>query len=146
MPKQPPTLFETESKQYGKVQLGAYAQERLEQMQAERETQPPKPERKVSQQSLDAYCPGTAAQQRGRVLGAIKAVGDHGLTCDELAERWGVPPNQISGRFTELAGDIDDGPWIEKRQRNGRTITRKTRSGKAAAVWFAIREDYSKVK
>lgn len=39
------------------------------------------------------------AAQRQRVLEACKG---EGITCRELAERWGVGMNQISGRFTEL--------------------------------------------
>lgn len=102
------------------------------------ETQPPA-KRNMSPQSLDAYCPGTAAQQRGRVLEAIRLAGECGLTCDELAERWGVSPNDISGRFSELSGTVDDGPWIAKKlDGNGRTVTRKTRRGKQAAVLVAL--------
>ena len=48
------------------------------------------------------------AEQRARVLAEIERAGRAGLTCKELAERWGVGMNAISGRFTELktSGDI----------------------------------------
>lgn len=48
------------------------------------------------------------AQQRARVLAEIERAGRAGLTCKELAARWGVDMNAISGRFTELksSGDI----------------------------------------
>ena len=41
-------------------------------------------------------------EQRARVLAEIGRAGRAGLTCKELAERWGVGMNAISGRFTEL--------------------------------------------
>jgi predicted ArsR family transcriptional regulator len=44
----------------------------------------------------------TLSQRRRAVLAAIAAHHERGLTCDELAVQWGVSPNQISGRFTEL--------------------------------------------
>ena len=40
---------------------------------------------------------------RQRVLLAISESGE--LTCRELAKIWGVAPNDISGRFTELRKD-----------------------------------------
>ena len=42
------------------------------------------------------------AEQRERVFAAIREAGTEGLTCHELAARWGVSPNKISGRFSEL--------------------------------------------
>ncbi len=64
---------------------------------------------------------------RQDVLDAITSAGSYGITVDELSEKWDVPPNAISGRFTELAkeGAIE---------RIGR---RKTRTGNAAGVWRA---------
>lgn len=64
-------------------------------------------------------------QQRERVLAAIRLAGEQGLTCDELAERWGVGMNAVSGRFSELsrAGKIT---------KNG---TRPTRTGNRAGAW-----------
>lgn len=37
---------------------------------------------------------------RNRVLSEIENNG--GITCKELANKWGCSPNDISGRFTEL--------------------------------------------
>jgi hypothetical protein len=48
-----------------------------------------------------------------------------GITVDELASQWNEPPNNLSGRFSELA-------------RDGRIVksgTRPTRSNCPAAVW-----------
>ena len=47
-------------------------------------------------------------EQRDKVLAAVEAAGALGITCHELASRWGVSPHQISGRFSELkaAGHI----------------------------------------
>lgn len=41
-------------------------------------------------------------EQRANVARAIRHAGSHGLTCKELAERWGCGMNAISGRFSEL--------------------------------------------
>lgn len=48
------------------------------------------------------------AQQRALVLAEIERAGRAGLTCKELAARWDVGMNAISGRFTELkaSGEI----------------------------------------
>jgi len=42
------------------------------------------------------------AEQRGRVFRAVRAAGEGGITCRELAEAWGIGMHRISGRFTEL--------------------------------------------
>ena len=39
---------------------------------------------------------------RLRVLAEVKSQGTHGLTCKELAKKWGVDMNRVSGRFSEL--------------------------------------------
>jgi predicted transcriptional regulator len=41
-------------------------------------------------------------QMREYVLLNIEKAGDYGLTCKELADKWGVGMNTISGRWTEL--------------------------------------------
>lgn len=71
---------------------------------------------------------GKADAQRQRVREAIRATKAHGLTVDELSARWGVPPNAISGRFTELKG-----PRFRAIVKRG---TRKTRTGAPASVWI----------
>lgn len=43
---------------------------------------------------------------RQKVLAAVVASGDVGVTCKELAAAWGVGQNNISGRFTELKDDF----------------------------------------
>ena len=42
------------------------------------------------------------SQSRAKVLAAIKAAGQDGITCKELAASWGVGMNKISGRFSDL--------------------------------------------
>lgn len=44
----------------------------------------------------------TVDHQRMRVLEEVMASGDSGITCRELADKWNVGMNQISGRFSEL--------------------------------------------
>jgi len=68
---------------------------------------------------------GKWPQQRARVLAAIRLAGPQGLTCDELADKWGVGMNCLSGRFSELrkAGAIR------------KAGTRPTRSGNQAGVF-----------
>lgn len=76
---------------------------------------------------------GSAASQRNKVYLEIRASGLRGLTVDDLAEKWGAEANRISGRFTELNRQ----GIIERREHNGKRITRKTRTGNRSAVWFA---------
>ena len=45
---------------------------------------------------------GQIKTDRQNVLKAVESQGTHGLTCKELAEKWGVDMNRVSGRFTEL--------------------------------------------
>jgi len=44
----------------------------------------------------------TKEQQRAAVLAAVVRAGAEGITCRELAARWGVEMHTISGRFSEL--------------------------------------------
>lgn len=82
----------------------------------------------------------TAQRNRALALDFIKSKGREGATIDEvcvfLSEMLGreVPPNAISGRFSELvdAGAICKTP-----------LRRKTRSGKTAVVYYVGRwSDY----
>lgn len=68
-----------------------------------------------------------AAKQRARVRTQITLAGKDGLTVDECAEKFGVPPNQVSGRFTELKA-------LRMIEKHG---SRKTRTGSLAGVWVA---------
>jgi hypothetical protein len=45
---------------------------------------------------------GGLSRQRAEVLAAVRQAGVRGLTCSELAARWDVGLNRISGRFSEL--------------------------------------------
>lgn len=81
-----------------------------------------------NEQSRRAFSADTAAIQRERVLAAIMQAGERGLTCDELAAKWGKAQNEISGRFAELKKES----WIAK------IGTRKTRSGNSAGVYVAL--------
>ena len=47
---------------------------------------------------------GKKTRQRAKVLEEIKASGMYGLTCRELAQKWNIGQNNISGRFSELKG------------------------------------------
>jgi hypothetical protein len=62
------------------------------------------------------------ATQRAAVFMEVVASDDAGLTCRELASRWGVDMNQISGRFSELKA--------------GGLIAQSGRRGKCG-VWYA---------
>lgn len=73
-----------------------------------------------------------AQSQRLKVLLQVHRAGFRGITADELAEKWGAEVNRISGRFSELSRD----GLIERRDHKGKRITRRTRSGSRAAVWF----------
>jgi len=57
---------------------------------------------KRNPESTAAFKACNASEQRNRVLAAVQQAGRHGLTCHELADRWGVSAHQISGRFSEL--------------------------------------------
>ena len=50
------------------------------------------------------------AAQRKAVFDAITEAGTSGLTCRDLADRWAVGMNCISGRFSELKA----AGWIKK--------------------------------
>jgi len=60
-----------------------------------------------NEQSEAAHQRGASgrAQQKARVLAEIEKSGRSGLTCKELAVRWGVMMHHISGRFSELKAD-----------------------------------------
>lgn len=73
---------------------------------------------------------GRAHDQRARVHLAILDAGPAGLTVDELAARWGQPPNRLSGRFTELKA-------TGLLQIAGH---RRTRAGSMAIAWSAVGE------
>lgn len=74
-----------------------------------------------------------AQSQRTKVWLEVRHAGFGGLTVDELAEKWGAEVNRISGRFTELCRD---GLIERQNDPEGKRITRRTRSGSRAAVWF----------
>jgi hypothetical protein len=65
---------------------------------------------------------------RNRVLGAIRDLGEHGATCDDVEVVLDMTPQTASARVHELAwaGFIQD-----------RGMQRKRRSGRAAIVWVA---------
>ena len=71
-----------------------------------------------------------AAESRRLILQIIRGSGPRGVTCDEVCAATGRVPNQISGRFTDLARD---GLIMRKGER------RATRAGASAHVWVAGR-------
>lgn len=70
-----------------------------------------------------------AHEDRKRILAYIQSEGDGGATDDEIEQATGIHGNSARPRRIELAraGQIET--------RDG--ITRKTRSGRGAVVWFA---------
>jgi hypothetical protein len=70
-----------------------------------------------------------AAGSRKLILSLIRGAGERGVTCDEVSAATGRTPNQVSGRFTELAR-------LRLIQRAG--SRRKTRAGAEAHVWVAV--------
>ena len=69
---------------------------------------------------------------RATVLGVIKSWGAHGATCDEVELYTGLTHQTASARINELhkLSAIND---------SGRR--RKTRSGRNAIVWVAVKEE-----
>ena len=59
---------------------------------------------RASPESRDAWLRlhPALSDARKRGLAEVQAAGPGGLTAKELAERWGVGLNTISGRFSEL--------------------------------------------
>lgn len=71
-----------------------------------------------------------AARSRRLILQIVTGAGVRGCTLDEVSAATGKPPNQISGRFTDL----------ERLGLIGRSgERRKTRTGREAHVWVACR-------
>lgn len=72
----------------------------------------------------------SAARNRRLVLQLVTGAGQRGATCDEVAAAMGKAQNEVSGRFTDLhrLGLI---------ARSGQR--RKTRAGRDAHVWVALR-------
>lgn len=58
-----------------------------------------------NQESREANRRVRKAEQRERALSAILDANSCGITCRELAERWGVGMNTISGRLSELKAE-----------------------------------------
>jgi hypothetical protein len=67
--------------------------------------------------------------RRAQVLGLVIESGKHGVTLDELSALFGVAPNSISGRISELKRL---GLVVHKSAR------RPTRSGSSASVIVAL--------
>ena len=68
----------------------------------------------------------TVPESRRLVLAIVRGAGLRGVTCDEVSAATGRPPNQVSGRFTELSR-------LGLIRRSGQR--RKTRAGSEAHVW-----------
>jgi len=70
---------------------------------------------------------------RANILILLCRLGAHGATCDEIEERTGMKHQTVGPRLLELrklglvVADVKD----------GRAVTRKTRSGRPAVVWIA---------
>ena len=69
----------------------------------------------------------TVPESRRLVLAIVRGAGLRGVTCDEVSAATGRPPNQVSGRFTELSR-------LGLIRRSGQR--RKTRAGSEAHVWI----------
>jgi len=72
-----------------------------------------------------------AAATRRLVLQIVRGAGVRGVTCDEVSAATGRTPNQVSGRFTELARL---GLILRSGQR------RTTRAGSEAHVWVGRKQ------
>lgn len=88
---------------------------------------PPSSRHGTSEAAAERIAP-LAARLRARVLAAITAAGDMGMTDDELQAALGMPGNTERPRRRELEQD-------GKVRRAGRT--RRTASGRQADVWVA---------
>jgi hypothetical protein len=71
----------------------------------------------------------TAARNRRLILQIVTGAGVRGVTLDEVSAATGKPPNQISGRFTDLER-------LGLIARSGER--RKTRTGREAHVWVTL--------
>lgn len=69
----------------------------------------------------------TAQVYRQALLDQLERRGMEGITIDEFAQAMSVPPNAVSGRFSELAN-------VDKICKT--PMRRKTRSGKNACVYL----------
>lgn len=74
------------------------------------------------------------ATDRATILDLIRAAGQRGMTLDEVCEKLGRNPNELSGRITELAGR----GFIVRKRLAGKPVTRPTRTGANAAVWVSV--------
>jgi len=75
-------------------------------------------------ESAAAFKSLSGAELRGKVMAYISSRGKEGATCDEIEQALGISHQSASARCTELKanGDVHT------------LTTRKTRSGRAAAV------------
>jgi len=64
---------------------------------------------KESNQAFQAKIKPTLKERQRQVLEEISLSGSDGLTCKELANKWAIGMNVISGRFSELkrSGQIE---------------------------------------
>jgi hypothetical protein len=78
--------------------------------------------------AANAQVEPTKEETRVRIYDFACARGDAGITTDEISEAWGLPPNRVSPRITELKVD---GRLVPTDRR------RKTRTGCSARVLVA---------
>jgi len=68
----------------------------------------------------------TADKNRNLILDRLREQGEYGITIDEMSAWLEVPPNAISGRFSEL---------VEANKISKTPMRRNTRSDRAAVVY-----------
>jgi hypothetical protein len=84
---------------------------------------------------------GLGDRQR-QVYEALVEAGPEGATNDELSEALNVPANALTPRMYELRGlgdenPLNGAPLAFPLRRDGRRVTRPTRTGTSAQVWVA---------
>lgn len=72
-----------------------------------------------------------------RIVALIAEHGSYGMTCDEIEEHMGLSHQTASARCSELL----ESKRIKRQEKDGKRVTRKTRSGSSAAVLVLNSED-----
>ena len=91
-----------------------------------------KTRRQLSPESLEAFASGNKQRSRVRVLEYLRSCRERGATVDEVSAALGVPPNGVSGRFTELHRS---GTILKVIDPDGKPLRRTTRAGCGAGVY-----------
>jgi hypothetical protein len=96
--------------------------------------------RTANPQSLEAFAAGNKQARRFEVYRHVYGCRQGGATIDEVSQKLGLMPNQISGRFGELE---DAGLIIPLLDAGRKPVRRRTRAGCWAAVYVAATPEKS---